>query len=160
MANLQGFDANQVEPATDMSVIPAGKYAALIVASEMKPTKAGTGEYLELTFQIIEGEFQNRQVWSRLNLINPNSTAVGIAQRDLSSICRAVGVMTPTDSSQLHNIPLTILVKVTKRSDNGEPSNEIGGYYKRNKPEAKFGAQPTQQPASGSSAAQWASAVG
>ena len=34
---------------------PEWWYLAAIVASEMKPTKAGTGSYLELTFQVLEG---------------------------------------------------------------------------------------------------------
>src|SRR3990172_3284342 len=39
MANLNGFNANNVDPATDFEPIPAGKYLAVITESEMKPTK-------------------------------------------------------------------------------------------------------------------------
>ena len=60
MADLRGFDANQVEPTAAFDPIPAGKYLAVITESEMKPTKAGTGHYLQLTFQILEGEYKNR----------------------------------------------------------------------------------------------------
>ena len=73
MANLNGFDANNVDPATDFEPIPAGKYLAVITDSEMKPTKSGSGHYLELTFQVIDGPFKNRLLWSRLNLDNPNA---------------------------------------------------------------------------------------
>ena len=72
MAELSGFDANQIEPTTDFEPIPAGKYVAVITESEMRPTKAGTGHYLQLTFQVIEGEHKNRLQWARLNLDNPN----------------------------------------------------------------------------------------
>ncbi len=106
-----GFDANQVEPTNDFEPIPAGKYVAVITESEMKPTKAGTGSYLQLTFQILEGEHKNRLLWTRLNLDNPNATAVQIARSELSAICRAVGVMTPSDSVELHNLPLVIHVR-------------------------------------------------
>ena len=58
MANLNGFDANQVEPSNDFEPIPGGKYLAVITDSEQKPNKAGTGSYLNLTFQIIDGQFQ------------------------------------------------------------------------------------------------------
>ena len=75
MADLRGFDANDVEPSADLEPIPAGKYQAVITESEMKPTKAGNGHYLQLAFQIIEGEYRNRFVWARLNLDNPNATA-------------------------------------------------------------------------------------
>ena len=131
MADLQGFDANRVEPSKEFDPIPAGKYLAMITASEMKPNKAGTGQFLELTFQILEGEHKNRQLWTRLNLSNPNETAMRIAQAELSALCRAVGVMTPRDSVELHNLPLIIKVKCKKRKDTDEISNEIRGYEKR-----------------------------
>ena len=140
MADLRGFDANKVEPAKPHEAIPAGKYLAMITASEMKPNKASNGRFLELAFTIIEGEFKNRQVWARLNLENPSSIAMKIAQADLSALCRAVGVMTPNDSVDLHNLPLLIHVKCKKRKDTDEINNEIAGYEKR---EAATG-QPQQ----------------
>ncbi len=131
MANLNGFDANAVDPNFTFDPVPAGKYTAVITASEMKPTKKGTGQYLELTFQIIEGEHKGRSLWARLNLDNPDATAVRIARAELSAICRAVGVLAPKDSVELHNLPLTIKVGVKNRDDNGEPTNVIKGYEKK-----------------------------
>lgn len=131
MADLRGFDANQVEPSNDFEPIPAGKYAALITASEMKANKAGTGRYLQLTFQILEGAYKNRWLWARLNLENPNATTVQIARAELSAICRAIGVLAPNDSVELHNLPLIIHVKCKKRDDTGEVTNEVKGYAKK-----------------------------
>ena len=131
MANLDGFNANNVEPATEFTPLPADKYLAVITASEIKPTKNGTGKYLELTFQVIEGEFKGRNVWARLNLENPNPLTVKIARGELSALCRALGVMQPGDSVELHNLPLVITVKCKKRADNGEITNDVKGYAKR-----------------------------
>jgi hypothetical protein len=131
MADLRGFDANQVEPTGDFEPVPAGKYLAVITESEMKPTKSGTGSYLQLTFAIIEGNHKGRLLWARLNLDNPNPVAERIAKAELSAICRAVGVMTPTDSADLHDLPLVIHVKCKKRPDTDEIANEINGYYPR-----------------------------
>ena len=147
MADLRGFDANQVEPSADFEPIPAGKYEAVITESEMKPTKSGTGHYLQLTFQVIEGEFKNRFLWARLSLDNPNATAVQIARAELSAICRAVGVMAPNDSTELHNLPLVISVKCKKRDDTGELTNEIKGYSeKESKPPAAVAATANSTP--------------
>lgn len=143
MADLHGFNANQIEPTTEFEPIPAGKYLAVITDSEVKPTKSGSGSYLQLAFQVIEGDFKGRFVWARLNLDNANATAVQIARAELSAICRAVGVMTPNDSVELHNLPLVITVKCKKRDDTGDVSNEIKGYAKR---EAVAAAQPQQAP--------------
>lgn len=131
MADLRGFDANQVEPSADFDPVPAGKYLAVISDSEMKSNKAGTGHFLQLTFQVMEGEFKNRLLWARLNLNNPNAQAVQIAKAELSAICRAVGVLAPSDSTDLHNLPLVINVKCKKRDDTGDLTNEIKGYAKK-----------------------------
>ncbi len=128
MASLNGFDATQVDPSASFDPIPAGKYLAAITESEMKPTKNGNGSYLQLTFTIVEGDYQGRVLWARLNLNNPNATAVKIAKSELSAICHAVGVMQPRDSAEIHNLPLLINVKVKKRADNDELTNEIKGY--------------------------------
>lgn len=141
MANLNGFNAANVDPATDFDPIPAGKYLAIISNSEMKSTKRGSGTYLELTFQVIDGQYKNRLLWSRLNLSNPNQQAVQIAQGELSAICRAVGVLQPKDSCELHNLPLIVTVKVKKREDTGDLLNEIKGFAKK---EAATG-QPQQE---------------
>ena len=131
MVSLRGFDANQVEPNAPLDPIPAGKYLAAIVKSEMKPTKSGQGEYLELNFQILDGDYKGRSVWARLNLNNPNAQTVKIARGELSAVCRAVGVMAPNDSTDLHNLPLVIDVRCKKRTDTGDITNELKGYAPR-----------------------------
>jgi hypothetical protein len=142
MADLRGFDANTVEPSGDFEPIPAGKYLAVITESEMKPTKAGTGHYLQLTFQVIEGPYQNRLLWARLNIDNPNAQARKIAQGELSAICRAVGVLAPNDSVELHNLPLMIHVRCKKRTDTGEIVNEVKGYSRKDAPPPPAAAAP------------------
>jgi len=150
--NLSGFDAGTVDPTTTYEPIPAGWYKAVFTESEEKPTKAQTGSYLQLSAEIIEGEYQGRKLIERLNLNNPNSTAVEIAQRTLSAICRSIGVMTPRDSTDLHDKPFMVKVKVKPGDANYGPSNEIAGY------EATNGGSATPEPAqaaSGSSTPPW-----
>lgn len=132
MAQLnQSFDASQVDPTPMFDVLPAGDYLAMIVDSEMKATKAGTGEYLNLTLQVLDGPFKDRVVFDRLNLVNANAKAVEIAQRQLSQICHAVNVMRVNDSAELHDKPLVATVKIRKRPEYAD-SNEIAGYKPAN----------------------------
>ncbi len=131
MANLNGFNAHEVDPSVGFDPIPAGKYLAIISGSQMKPTKSGAGNYLELTFQILEGEFKGRLLWARLNLDNPKAETVKFARAELSAICRAVGVMAPRDSVELDNLPLVITVAHQKRKDTDEITNVIKGYAKK-----------------------------
>lgn len=128
MADLGGFDATQVAP-NSFDVIPAGEYDAVIVASEVKATSTG-GRMLKLEIQVLNGEYQNRKLWDNLNLWNTSEKAVQIARGTLSAICRAVGIMTPKDSAELHNKPLRIKVKVVKSEEYGE-QNKIAAYKPR-----------------------------
>lgn len=125
--NLAGFDASKVEPAGQgYEALPAGKYQAVIVHSESKKTKLGDGQYLKLQIQIEGPTHAGRVVFDNLNLMNPSAKAVEIAKGTLSSICRAVNVMSPSNSSELHGKPLT--VRIGCREYNGQVQNEVKGY--------------------------------
>lgn len=146
MNNLSdyAFNAEEVEASTsDFDPIPAGWYPAIINSSEMKPTKDGYGEYLALTFQIVEGQYTNRLVFARLNLKNANEKAVQIARQDLAGICRATGIMQPSSSQEFHDIPMMIKIKIRPAKDGYDARNDICGYksYSDDAPVA-----PTKQP--------------
>ena len=129
--NLSGFDASTVETTSSFEPLPAGKYRAIITKSEMKPTKGGNGKYLELQFELLgdsSGKHKGRRLWDRLNLINSNQTAVTIAKESLAAICKAVGIMTPNDSAELHNKPLLVRVAVKKSDYSGDFENVIKGF--------------------------------
>jgi hypothetical protein len=111
MANLFGSYDPNAEAQQEFSAIPTGEYLAVIVDSDMKPTKKEDGEYLELTYQVQEGEFKGRKVWARLNLKSSNAQAAEIANRQFRSVREATGVMNPRDSQELHNKPHVIRVE-------------------------------------------------
>ena len=119
------FDASAVEPSSTYDVLPPGKYLAQIVASEMRATKDGSGQYLYMEVDIIEGQYTGRKLFDRLNLINASADAVQIAQRTLSSICRAVGKLQVSNSEQLHLIPLIADVRVRPPKGQYGESNSI-----------------------------------
>ena len=161
MANLNGYDANEYEPDDfykNFEPLPVGKYPMAITASEMKPTKSGDGSYLELELTVVDGEFKDRKVWDRLCINHPKEQTQTIARGKLSSICRAVDVMNPGDSVELHNIPLLVKVKQKKREDNGELTNEVSYYSpieKQAKPANQAAGQSTKQSAGNSDTPPW-----
>jgi hypothetical protein len=153
MATLTNFNANEVETAPSFDPIPADRYVAVVTESEMKPTKSGRGSYLQLTFEILEGEYRGRRLRSRLNLDNPSELTVKIARGELAAICKAVGIITPRDSVELHNLPLAIKVVCKKRDDTGEIANEIKGYSPRNPAAAGAGNGSNKPPVATAAAA-------
>ena len=124
------FNAAEVEPTSTYELIPEGDYLAIITDSEVKETQAQTGYYLQLTFDIIDDNHKGRKVWARLNIQNKSKTAEEIGQRELSSVCHAVGHIGDLDDTDvLHNIPLIIQIESEERSDKkGSYSNVIKAY--------------------------------
>lgn len=157
MANLAGFDATVVEPNAGFDPLPPGEYEATIVASEFKQTKNGDGEYLSLEVKILSGQYQNRVLYENLNLKNRNEQAVQIAKGTLSAICRAVNVLTPNDSSELHMKPLRISVGTRKREDTGEMQNYIKGFKPRSAQPAPVSRAPATESMVTSPKAPWVS---
>lgn len=119
------FDATGIEPTTGYDVLPAGKYRAQIVESEMRVTRNGMGQFLWLMLDIIEGQYQGRKLFDQLNLVNSNPQTVEIAQRTLSAICHATGKLQVNDSVDLHLVPMTIQVGVKPPKDGYSEKNTI-----------------------------------
>lgn len=127
MANFS-FSARDVAPSSSFEPIPAGWYDAKIVGSEVKPTKDGSGRRLNLQFEIIGGQFNNRKIFEGLNIVNANSEAQRISLENLSAICHAINVMDLTNTEQLHGKPLQIKVAIKAAAGGYEASNSIRGY--------------------------------
>ncbi len=124
MAQLGGtFDASQVDPNQPHEALPPGDYRVQIIASEMRVTKAGNGQYLWMELEVLDGVMAGKKLFDRLNLVNPNRQAEEIAQRTLSAICHAVGRMQVADSEELHFKPMVVKVAVDK-----EGYNQTKGY--------------------------------
>ena len=130
--DLNGFNALEIEPATSYEPLPADWYKCVITDTEEKPTKAMTGSYLQLSIEVIEGQYAGRKVFDRLNLKNPNATAVEIAQRSLSSICRSIDVPNPKDSIELRDKPLMVKLAVKPADGQYGASNDIKEYSAAN----------------------------
>ena len=145
MANLNGtYNPDAGEMGERPDPLPEGEYVAMITDSEWKDTKSGNGKYLCITFEVVDDEYKGRKVFINLNLDNPNETAVKIAQQELNSICRAVNVVNPSDSAQVHGIPLCIGVKLEKsKNKEGKEfvNNVIKSYRSRSSGNAVQGKQ-------------------
>jgi hypothetical protein len=119
------FDATGIDPMKPLEVLPPGKYMAQIVSSDMRLTKDGTGQYLFLEIDVLEGPYQGRKLFDRLNLVNDNTQTVEMAQRTLSAICHATGRLQVQDSEDLHLIPFLAVVTVHPPKNGYGETNKI-----------------------------------
>lgn len=144
MANLSGFDATTIAPREDFSPLQSGEYRVQITESEMKDTRNNTGQYLECTYEVLDGDSKGRRLWSRHNIVNQNPKAQEIAQRELSAICHAVNILKPSDSQQLHYKPMIVRVElVPAGAGRDKPTNDIKAWKADGTPAAATPAAPT-----------------
>jgi len=154
MAELN-FDAEKIEPIGNFEPIPLGEYLVVISSSEIKETKEKKGKYLQFTYDIIDGEYKNRKVFDRLNIVNESEMAQEIAQRALSAICRAVGILHPKNSEELHDKPFLVKVGIRPAKGEYQASNVVKGYKKADgSPVSETTDEKTQQ-AKGKSKRPW-----
>lgn len=160
MAQLN-FDARAVAPDVGFDTVPAGWYNVMADESEIKPTRQGDGAYLQVRFNVLDGQYAGRKLFSRFNIRNSNPTAQEIGFKQLSALAHAVGHLTIGDSSELHNRPLKVKVKIRKDKEGQyEDQNEITSYKNINEqvdtavagapagfaaPQAGFTPPPAQQ---------------
>ena len=145
MASIN-FNAAEIDT-TSRDTIPSGTYEAVVTDSEMKATKNGLGMGLNLTFEIIsDGPAKGRKVFTWINYEHPKAEAQRIGREELASLCKALGIVTLSDTAQLHNLPLMVTVGL----DRNDPTRNVIKKY------AAKAAQNVQRPAASSGTAPWA----
>lgn len=110
--------------------LPAGDYVCVVISTEKKQTKAKTGHYLSVEFQVVVGEFAGKKLWANMNLDNPNQKAVEIAHRELATLCRAAGVAGLSD--EWHPYELGNKTVICKVGVDSEGRNKIKYYDSAN----------------------------
>lgn len=153
MAQLN-FAADEQQPMAPLGAWIPGKHRVMIDAADVKPTKNGDGEYVEVVFQAVGGDNDGRKHWERYNISNPNQDAEKIAKAAFASLCLAIGVPRLTDTDQLIGRKCVLETAIGKRKDTGEDQTRIRGYYEGSaaaapaaarKPAASGGAMPWQR---------------
>ena len=94
-----------------LPLIPSGQYQALIMNSELKPTKAG-GQMVVFYIFITHGEYAHTEFKEYVNIINKSEEAVRIGCQTIANIGKAIGISSVSTTEQLHNKPLMIEVGV------------------------------------------------
>ena len=128
MAALDMQTAELPDPDT-LEPVPPGEYMVEIVASDVVLTKAGDGERLSLTLNIVGGNYENHKIFDNINFRNPNEIAERIGKQTIKAICQAVGFEGHLeDSTALHGVPLLARVVIDDKNPNYKPKNVVKGY--------------------------------
>lgn len=123
----QTYHADNLPKGNSYDAIPAGWYVATIAKAEVKPTNAGTGNYIAVRYDITGPTHQGRVVFGNLNIKNPNPKAEEIGRQQLGEIMRAIGLTQVTDTDQLIGGRLEIKLTIKKDEQYGD-GNDIKGF--------------------------------
>ena len=104
----------------DFSPIPAGWYTAKISEAELKTTKAGNGQYINVRYDITGPEYQGRVVFGMLNITNPSQKAEDIGRAQLGELLRAIGLPRIGDTDELIGHDVQIKTKIQKSEEYGD----------------------------------------
>lgn len=108
--------------------LPEGWYTAAISGAEIKTTKSGNGQYINVKYTILGPTHQGRVVFGMINIKNPNPQAEEIGRQQLGEIMRAIGLAKVSDTDQLIGGNLSIKLKITPANGNYDASNSVSGF--------------------------------
>jgi Protein of unknown function (DUF669) len=84
------FDPTQ-QPGNTWELIPVGEYIAEATEGMVAPPKSGNGYMLTLVWKILEGDYENRQVWQTITYLHSNEMAQKIGRKTMKDLCDATG---------------------------------------------------------------------
>jgi hypothetical protein len=108
-----------------------GDYIIEIIESDYVANARGNGMDAKFQCQVLGGAYAGRSFYINLNLEHENQQAQDIAQRDFALLRRAVGVMAPQSTLELHYIDFKVRIGVKPRQDTGVMENLVTQYVMR-----------------------------
>ena len=119
-------DLPQSERSYDL--LPDGWYNVTITKAELGTTKAGTGQKIDIRYDITGPTHQGRVLFGALNIRNPSQKAEEIGRQQLGEIMRAVGLAKVQDTDELIGKSLAVKVKTRAAEGQYEARNEVAGF--------------------------------
>ena len=105
------------DPATQEGndLIPVGTYVAQVIEACVAQPQSGDGYYIALTWQITEGEHENRYVWQRITFLHSKAQAAKIGRKQFKDLCVATGINEQVSDVEVFKyIPCRIKVGIEK----------------------------------------------
>ena len=117
------------DPATqdgnDWEVLPPGEYVGQAIEARVAPPKSGDGYGLTLTWKIMEGDYENRQVWQYITYVHSSQMAQSIGRKMIKDLCTALDILEHVEDAEIFLFkPARIRVGV-KKDQSGQDRNEI-----------------------------------
>ena len=124
----QVFNRDEMpEGSGNFDPIPAGWYTAQIAKAELKDTKDGTGQYINMQMTITGPSYQGRVVFAMINIRNKSQKAEEIGRQQLGDLMRALGLARVQDTDELIGGNLSVKVAIDQ-SPGYDAKNVVKAY--------------------------------
>jgi len=105
----------QNEEGNTWTPIPVGEYVAEAIEATVAPPKSGDGNVLKLTWKILEGDHEGRQVWHSIPFQHSNEQAQSIGRKIIKDICTALDINEAVQNAEVFLFkPVRIRVGIEK----------------------------------------------
>lgn len=115
-------------------LIPDGWYQATITKADLGMTKSGTGQKIDIRYDIVGPTMQGRVIFASVNIRNQSQKAEEIGRQQLGEIMRAIGLAKVEDTDQLIGGQVQIKIKIKEPSERDKAAgytdnkNEVSGW--------------------------------
>lgn len=124
----ESFDIESLPVGTSsFDPLPPGWYRVSIKEASVAKTKAGTGEYIKIRYDVDGPSHEGRVVFGNLNISNPNPKAEEIGRQQLGELMRAIGLKSLKDTDQLVGGSLEIKLAIRESEQYGN-SNDVKAF--------------------------------
>jgi hypothetical protein len=128
MASIGGSYNVDAEPSSGFTLLPDDTYTLEVVESDYGANNDGDGMVLSLKTQVSGGDHDGRTYFIWIDLENEDQKKQDRGQRDFAALRRAVGVLAPEDTEELHFKPFQVKIGSYTSKKTGKVNNTIKDY--------------------------------
>jgi hypothetical protein len=124
----QNFTTDELPQGTGYDPLPEGWYTATITKADLNDTKSGTGQKIDVRYDITGPSHQGRVTFGSFNIFNQSAKAEEIGRQQFGDLLRAIGLPQCNDTDLLigHSVQIKVAIKP---AENGyEARNEVKGW--------------------------------
>jgi hypothetical protein len=132
----------ETQEGSQFDVLPVGEYVAQVIDASVSAHKNGDGYGISLTWQISEGDYENRCAFQHITFLHSSAQAQQIGRRQLKDLSVATGVNEHVNDVEVFKfIPCRIRLGVEK-----DPN---GVYADKNRVSRVLPLNPPEEPGGG-----------
>ena len=129
MALLRNTFVTKDAPKNGFETIPEDDYTLQVIKSALNPTKDARGEKIDVTLEVMDGDYAGRKIFDLFNYVNKSPDAERIGKARLGELCAAIGIEELENTEQMHGIPFRGHISIEKGT---------GGYNDKNRLRRSF----------------------